>query len=83
MDGASSWIGLPLDKFQRTMAALGPDGASHEGMGYWEYGAEYMLKFMDLARARLDVDLYTNQWWRNTARYAQYPDPAAPCLDAR
>ncbi len=72
VDGPSSWIGLPLDKFRRTMAALGPDGASHEGMGYWEYGAEYMLKFMDLARARLDVDLYTNQWWRNTARYAQY-----------
>jgi hypothetical protein len=29
------------------------------------------LKFMDLARSRLGVDLYTGQWWRNTARYAQ------------
>ena len=72
VDEASAWIGLPLDKFRRTMAALGPDGASHEGVGYWEYGAEYMLKFMDLARSRLGVDLYANQWWRNTARYAQY-----------
>lgn len=69
---ASRWIALPLDKFQRTMAALGPDGASHEGVGYWEYGAEYMLKFMDLARSRLGVNLYTNQWWANTARYAKY-----------
>jgi hypothetical protein len=72
VDDASSWIGLPLEKFQRTMAALGSDGASHEGVGYWEYGAEYLLKFMDLARTRLGVNLYTGAWWRNTARYAQY-----------
>jgi len=71
-DQAPNWIGLPLEKFERTMAALGPDGASHEGVGYWEYGVEYMLKFMDLARTRLDVDLYTNAWWRNTSSYAQY-----------
>ena len=72
VEDAPLWIGLPLQKFQRTMAALGADGASHEGVGYWEYGAEYMLKFMDLARTRLGVNLYTNAWWRSTARYAQY-----------
>ena len=72
VDDAACWIGLPLDKFRRTMAALGPDGASHEGVGYWEYGVEYMLKFMDLARTYLDVDLYDCPWWRNTATYAQY-----------
>lgn len=72
VDDAQMWVGLPLDKFRRTMTALGPDGASHEGVGYWEYGVEYMLKFMDLARTRLGVDLYGNDWWRNTARYAQY-----------
>ena len=72
VDEASCWIGLPLDKFRRTMAALGPDGASHEGVGYWEYGVEYLLKFMDLARTHLDVDLYDHPWWRHTATYAQY-----------
>ena len=72
VDDAACWIGLPLDKYRQTMAALGPDGASHEGVGYWEYGVEYMLKFMDLARQRLDVDLYGNAWWRNTSAYAQY-----------
>ena len=72
VDDAACWIGLPLDKYRQTMAALGPDGASHEGVGYWEYGVEYMLKFMDLARQRLDVDLYGNAWWRNTSTYAQY-----------
>ncbi len=72
VDDAVCWVGLPLEKFRRTMAALGPDGASHEGVGYWEYGVEYMLKFMDLARTYLDVDLYDSPWWRNTALYAQH-----------
>jgi hypothetical protein len=66
------WIGLALDKLRRTMDALGSDGASHEGVGYWEYGAEYMLKFMSLAEELLDVDLYERPWWRNTAQYCQY-----------
>jgi len=65
-------MGLPLQKFQKTMSVLGSDGASHEGVGYWEYGVEYLLKFMDLARSRLDVDFYQGAWWRQTASYAQY-----------
>ena len=69
---AACWIGLPLDKFRRTMTALGSDGASHEGVGYWEYGVEYLLKFMELARTNLGVDLYVAPWWPNTATYAQY-----------
>ncbi|MFC1712378.1 DUF4962 domain-containing protein [Candidatus Poribacteria bacterium] len=72
VEDASQWIGLPLDKFEKTMAALGHDGASHEGVGYWGYGVEYMLKFMHLARELLDVNMYDDDWWRNTASYRQY-----------
>lgn len=72
VEGASAWVGLPLDKFRRTMEALGPDGASHEGAGYWGYGVEYLLKFMHLARELLGVDLYDHLWWRNTASYRLY-----------
>jgi hypothetical protein len=72
VEQARMWIGLASDKFRRTMDALGPDGASHEGVGYWEYGAEYMLKFMSLADELLSVDLYDRPWWRNTAQYCQY-----------
>ncbi|MCY3023596.1 MAG: DUF4962 domain-containing protein, partial [Planctomycetota bacterium] len=71
-DEAVKWIGLPLDKFRRTMDALGSDGASHEGVGYWEYGVEYLLKFMYLARELLSVDLYGHDWWRNTTAYRLY-----------
>jgi len=72
VEDASKWIALPLEKFRRTMSALGDDGASHEGVGYWGYGVEYMLKFMFLARELLGVDMYGNDWWRNTATYRQY-----------
>jgi len=71
-EDAPNWIGLPLDKYRRTMAALGSDGASHEGVGYWEYGIEYMLKFMALGHGLLEVDLYDGPWWRSTALYGQY-----------
>jgi hypothetical protein len=72
LDDASGWIGLPLEACRRSMAALGPDGASHEGIGYWEYGVEYLLKFMELSRTLLGTDLSQHDWWRNTARYALY-----------
>jgi hypothetical protein len=72
VEDADLWIGFALDKFRRSVAALGPDGASHEGVGYWEYGVEYLLKFMSVARELLGVDLYQYPWWRNTARYALY-----------
>lgn len=71
-EDAALWIGLALDKFGRTMEALGPDGASHEGVGYWEYGVEYMMKFMVLAREHFDRDWFGLEWWRNTARYGLY-----------
>lgn len=72
VEDASMWIGLPQDKFRRTMDALGSDGASHEGVGYWGYGVEYMLKWMHLSRELLQVNLYDHQWWRRTAGYRQY-----------
>ncbi len=71
-EDAILWIGLPLSKFRRTMEVLGPDGASHEGVGYWQYGVEYLLKFMYLSRQLLDVNLYDHAWWRNTSYYALY-----------
>ena len=69
---ARGWVACTLDKWRRTLAALGPDGASHEGAGYWSYGVEYLLKFMWLAREQMGVDFYDNPWWRKTADYRLY-----------
>ena len=72
VEDANLWIGFALDKFQQSVDALGPDGASHEGVGYWEYGVEYLLKFMHVARELLGEDLYQHDWWQRTARYPLY-----------
>ncbi|MBI2301179.1 MAG: DUF4962 domain-containing protein [Armatimonadetes bacterium] len=71
-DDALTWIGLALAKYRTTLDSLGDDGASHEGVGYWGYGVENLLKFMDLARSLLGVELYDHPWFRNTAAYRQY-----------
>jgi hypothetical protein len=65
------WIAMVREKFRSTEAALGPDGASHEGVGYWSYGVEYMLKYWRLASDLLGENL-TSPWWQNTAAYRLY-----------
>jgi hypothetical protein len=67
------WILLPVEKLHTTMASLGSDGASHEGVPYWTYGLEYLLKLMDLDRGLLGEDLFANSaWFRNTASFRLY-----------
>ena len=66
---ALKWIGLPLDKFRKSVDALGTDGASNEGVGYWGYGLEYLLKFVQLARELLGVEMYDHDWFRRTTYY--------------
>ena len=72
LPAAREWIAVTLGKWRRTHEALGSDGASHEGVGYWSYGVEYLLKFMWLAREQLGVNFYDHPWWRNTADYRLY-----------
>lgn len=71
-EGAALWVGLARDKFRTTMRSLGPDGASHEGVGYWDYGVEYMLKYMTLSHDLLAEDLFGTEWFKQTATYRQY-----------
>ena len=68
--GTDAWIELARDKFRRTEAALGSDGASHEGVGYWDYGVEYLLKFQHLAERF--GDRASSPWWKYTAAYRLY-----------
>ena len=67
----AQWLEVTRDKFRRSDAALGSDGASHEGVGYWSYGAEYLLKFWALSSDLLGEDLHS-PWWSKTALYRLY-----------
>lgn len=67
------WILLPLEKFRKSISSLQPDGSNHEGIPYWEYAIEYLMKFMDLSRDLLGVDLYAgNLFFQNTASFRLY-----------
>lgn len=66
-----AWIEAAQDKFRRTEKALGSDGASHEGVGYWGYGTEYLLRYWALSAELLHEDL-SSSWWQNTALYRLY-----------
>jgi hypothetical protein len=69
----NDWINLCLKKYKTVMKSLGNDGASHEGVAYWTYGIENMLKYMDLAKSLLGEDLFVdNQWFKNTSYYRIY-----------
>ncbi len=69
---AFAWLAVSLNRFQRSLAAFGPDGASIEGPGYWCYGAENLLRFMYPARELLGADLFASPWWKHTASYLLY-----------
>jgi hypothetical protein len=69
--GVQKWFALALDKFRRSESFRGADGASHEGIGYWTYGAEYLLKFWQMA-AELTGEKPSSTWWKHTAAYRLY-----------
>ena len=69
---AEIWINQAHSKFLKVLNSLGTDGASHEGVGYWSYGLEYLLKYLDLARELLGCDLFNNTWLKKTAYYRLY-----------
>jgi len=72
-DDCDRLINLPLEKYRKTFALLGEDGASFEGVPYWGYGIEYMLKFMDLSRGLLGIDFFKgNTWFSRTASFRLY-----------
>lgn len=68
-DGAGAWISFAEGKFGRTLELLGPDGASHEGINYWSYGIDHLLKYLYLSRGLLGVDHFDNAWFKHAAEY--------------
>ncbi len=47
---AKDWIRVARENFRYVLYWLSSDGSSHEGVGYWSYGTEALLKyFMALA----------------------------------
>ncbi|MEI6168718.1 MAG: DUF4962 domain-containing protein [bacterium] len=61
VDEARGWIRIAHEKFLESLTQVGVDGASQEGYGYWEYGTEAMMRYMELAHDLLGINLYESR----------------------
>lgn len=67
-----NWIGVSLVKMQKHFSSLGPDGASHAGVGYSHVTSEFYLKYLYNTRALLNKNLYQNASLSNISKYFLY-----------
>ncbi len=66
------WLEDAAAFFANTFSLLPEDGASQEGIGYWSYGAEWLIKYADLACDFTGVNPYQTNWMKNTGYYRLY-----------
>ena len=57
------WIQLVCDKVGLSFEAMPKDGSYHEGLGYYMYAMEYLLKSALLLDSNLNIDMFTNNGW--------------------
>jgi hypothetical protein len=75
---ADLWLAAANANFNGVLQLLSPDGASHEGVGYWGGGVDWLLRYF-LANPVIQGKhtIESNQFFRNTTRfrlYASMPD---------
>lgn len=51
MTNADHAVHLAYDNFTKVLASLSTDGASHEGLSYWEYGIESLIRYFDIEKS--------------------------------
>ena len=67
------YTGLIMYKDGLGMYSLMPDGTSQEGVPYWEYAAEWLIKAGSMIRDNFDIDLFeTTHVFENSASYVIY-----------
>ena len=70
---AIKWLNAAEKNFDAVLALLSPDGASHEGVGYWSYGTLWMLNYYSAMAPAQGLDKVKNSgFFRNTARFRLY-----------
>ncbi len=60
-----------LEGLQVHESGYNDDGASPEGFGYWQYGFEYTLMFLELLKRRTEgkIDLIRDEKWHKVAGF--------------
>ncbi len=66
---ASVWLRDASQNFRRVFELLSPDGASHEGVAYWSYGLDALLKYMEAVGCTESPVGYDNAFLKNAISY--------------
>lgn len=70
---AARWLDEAQKNFDAVLGLLSPDGASHEGIGYWSYGTLWLLNYyMALAPAQGLDKVKKSGFFKNTAKFRLY-----------
>ncbi|OSM07108.1 hypothetical protein MAIT1_03981 [Magnetofaba australis IT-1] len=67
---AASWLAAAERNFTRVLRVLSPDGASHEGINYWGFGIESLLRYhLGVAPAMGLERVKSNPYMQHAAKY--------------
>ncbi len=67
------WLVAAANNFEKALELLSPDGASHEGVGYWGAGLDALLKYyLALPSQQGLVRIELHPFFRNTATFRLY-----------
>jgi hypothetical protein len=79
---APAWLQITLDKIENLLTFRADDGTHIEGIGYWGYDLDSLLKIVYLFSKNLGVPLptvpagqaglYQHEWLKNTGMYRLY-----------
>jgi len=69
---AGEWINYVNEQFKNTLKYYGRDGVSCEGISYWSYTVEYMLKYFTAADELLGENFLKHPWLENAASCPLY-----------
>lgn len=70
--GVGEWLARAEWAFQHIVGELPDEGAYEEGVPYWGYGMESLVRFITAARPYLSQDFYASTYLRNTHLFRLY-----------
>jgi hypothetical protein len=69
---AKKWFNLAVEKLDNILGYISEDGSSQEGPGYWSYGTNGLLKYMEVSKKLLGIDYFESEGIKNTFDYRLY-----------
>ncbi|MFC3800903.1 Ig-like domain-containing protein [Cohnella sp. GCM10012308] len=69
---AADWFAYSIDAFAAFDAWAPDDGASYEGLGYWELSTDADIKFAKLAQKIVGWNLLQSDFYKNSSQYVAY-----------